>query len=83
MIGNEGVVEMSLVMGYDSTPATEIVLSAGHSYRIKASILKKRFESGGSLQQLLLRFSQALLLQTEHRVVVHGQTIEQQLCRSY
>jgi DNA-binding transcriptional regulator YhcF (GntR family) len=33
------------------------------------------------LQQLLLRFSQALLLQTEQCAVEHRQTIEQQLCR--
>lgn len=81
MVGNEGVIGMPLLLGYDSTPATDVVLSAGYGYRIKASVLRTEFESGGSLQQLLLRFSQALLLQTEHCVVAYGQTIEQQLCR--
>jgi len=81
MVGNEAVIGMPLLLGYDSTPATDVVLSAGYGYRIKASVLRTEFESGGSLQQLLLRFSQALLLQTEHCVVAYGQTIEQQLCR--
>ena len=81
MVGNEGVIGMSLLLGYDSTPATDVVLSAGYGYRIKASVLKTEFEGSGSLQQLLLRFSQALLLQTEYWVVAHAQTIEQQLCR--
>ena len=58
-----------------------VIQSAGHGYRIKANIMKKTFESGGVLQQLLLRFSQALLLQTEQSAVEHRQTIDQQLCR--
>jgi CRP-like cAMP-binding protein len=81
MIGNEGVTGMSLLLGCDSTPATVMVQSAGYGYRIKATILKKEFESGGTLQQLLLRFSQALLLQTEQFAVDHCKNIEQQLCR--
>lgn len=81
MIGNEGVTGMSLLLGCNSTPATVTVQSTGHGYRIKATILKKEFESGGTLQQLLLRFSQALLLQTEQFAVDHCKSIEQQLCR--
>ena len=69
------------MLGCDSTPATVIVQSPGHGYGIKASVLKKEFESGGALQRLLLRFSQALILQTEQSAVDHRQSIEQQLCR--
>ena len=81
IIGNEGVTGMALLLGCDSTPATVIIQSAGYGYRIKANIIKKTFESGGALQQLLLRFSQALLLQTEQNAAENRQTIEQQLCR--
>jgi CRP-like cAMP-binding protein len=81
MVGNEGVTGMFLLLGCDRTPATVIVQSPGHGYRIKSNVLKKEFELGGTLQQLLLRFSQALLLQTEQCAVEHRQTIEQQLCR--
>ncbi len=81
MIGNEGVTGMCLLLGCDSTPATITVQSPGHGYRIKANVLKNEFESGGALQRLLLRFSQALILQTEQSAVDHRQSIEQQLCR--
>lgn len=81
MIGNEGVTGMALLLGCDSTPATVVIQGSGYGYRIKASVMRKAFESRGALQQLLLRFSQALLLQTEQSAAEHRQTIEQQLCR--
>ena len=81
MIGNEGVTGTSLLLGCDSTPATVIVQSTGYAYRIKANILKKELKPGGTLQRLLLNFTQALLLQTEQSAVDHRQTIMNQLCR--
>jgi CRP-like cAMP-binding protein len=80
MTGNEGVTDIFLLLGSDSTPATVIVQNPGYGYRIEANILRKEFEAGGTLQQILLRFSQALLLQTEQSVVEACQTIEQKLC---
>lgn len=81
MIGNEGVTGTSLLLGCDSTPATVIVQTSGYSYRVKANILKKELNAGGALQQLLLKFTQALLLQTEQSAVDHRHTITNQLCR--
>jgi hypothetical protein len=54
--------------------------SRGFGYEVKSSILKKVFDSGGELQQLLLRFNQALLLQAEQLVTTYRHTIEQQWC---
>src|SRR6188508_2134009 len=81
MIGNEGVTGTSLLLGCDSTPATVLVQSAGYAYRIKANLLKKELKPGGTLQRLLLSFTQALLLQTEQSAVDHRQPIINQLCR--
>lgn len=81
MIGNEGVTGTSLLLGCDSTPATVIIQTPGYGYRIKANILKKELKPGGTLQRLLLHFTQALLLQTEQSAVDHRQTITNQLCR--
>ena len=69
MTGNEGVTDIFLLLGCDSTAATVVVQNPGYGYRIKAKILKQEFEAGGPLQQLLLRFSQALLCQTEQTAV--------------
>ena len=80
MIGNEGISDMFFLQNCSSTPATVIVQNAGYGYGINASILKKEFDSGGVLQHALLRFNQALFLQTEQSAVAHRQTIAQQLC---
>ena len=83
MTGNEGVTDIFLLLGCDSTAATVIVQNPGYGYRIKAKILKQEFEAGGPLQQLLLRFSQALLCQTEQTAVEACQSVEQKLCRFF
>jgi CRP-like cAMP-binding protein len=83
MTGSEGVTDIFLLLGCDSTAATVIVQNPGYGYRIKAKILKQEFEAGGPLQQLLLRFSQALLCQTEQTAVEACRSVEQKLCRFF
>jgi CRP-like cAMP-binding protein len=80
--GNEGLVGIALFMGGETTPSRAVVQSAGHGYRLRASILKKEFESGGPLQHLLLRYTQALITQmTQTAVCNRHHAVDQQLCR--
>lgn len=80
--GNEGVVGIALFMGGESTPSRAVVQSAGHGYRLKGDVLKREFESGGALQHLLLRFTQALITQmTQTAVCNRHHAVDQQLCR--
>src|SRR5688572_4569873 len=80
--GCEGLVGIALFMGGETTPSRAVVQSAGHGYRIKAAVLKKEFESGGALQLLLLRFTQALITQmTQTAVCNRHHAVDQQLCR--
>ncbi|HSC94606.1 MAG TPA: Crp/Fnr family transcriptional regulator, partial [Burkholderiales bacterium] len=82
VIGNEGVVGIALFMGGESTPSRAVVQSAGHGYRLKAAVLKAEFERGGPLQQLLLRYTQALIAQmTQTAVCNRHHAVDQQLCR--
>ena len=82
IVGNEGVVGIPLFMGGESTTSRAVVQSAGHAYRLKASLLKKEFESGGALQHLMLRYTQALITQMAQTAVCNRHhSIEQQLCR--
>jgi len=82
VIGSEGVVGIALFMGGESTPSRAVVQSAGHAYRLKASVLKKEFERGGPLQHLLLRYTQALIAQmTQTAVCNRHHAVDQQLCR--
>jgi CRP-like cAMP-binding protein len=80
--GNEGLVGISLFMGGESTPSRAVVQSAGHGYRVRGAVLKQLFESSGSMQHLLLRFTQALITQmTQTAVCNRHHTVDQQLCR--
>jgi CRP-like cAMP-binding protein len=80
--GNEGLVGISLFMGGESTPSRAVVQSAGHGYRLKASVLKKEFALGGTLQYLALRYTQALITQMAQTAVCNRHhSLDQQLCR--
>jgi CRP-like cAMP-binding protein len=80
--GFEGLVGIALFMGGETTPSRAVVQSAGHGYRLKASVLKKEFEKGGELQHVLLRYTQALITQmTQTAVCNRHHSVDQQLCR--
>jgi CRP-like cAMP-binding protein len=82
VVGNEGVVGIALFMGGETTPSRAVVQSAGYGYRLRASVLKREFESGGPLQHLLLRYTQALITQMAQTAVCNRHhALEQQLCR--
>lgn len=82
VIGNEGVVGVSLFMGGGSVLTRMIVNGAGYGFRLRKSILDEEFARGGALQQLLLRYTQALITQTSQTVVCNRHhSVMQQLCR--
>ena len=55
IVGNEGILGISLFMGGDTTPSRAVVQSAGHGVRLKAEMLKSEFERFGPAMHLLLR----------------------------
>jgi CRP-like cAMP-binding protein len=82
VVGNEGVVGIALFMGGESTPSRAVVQSAGPAFRIKGALLKPEFERGGTLQFLLLRYTQSLITQMAQTAVCNRHhAVEQQLCR--
>ena len=82
IVGNEGVVGISLFMGGETTPSRAVVQSAGYGYRLRASVLKSEFGRGGELQHLLLRYTQVLITQMAQTAVCNRHhSVEQQLCR--
>jgi CRP-like cAMP-binding protein len=81
-VGNEGVVGISLFMGGDTTPSAAVVQTAGHGYRLESRLLKQEFNLAGPMQQLLLRYTQALITQMVQTAACNRHhTVEQQLCR--
>ncbi|MBF0286155.1 MAG: Crp/Fnr family transcriptional regulator [Magnetococcales bacterium] len=82
VVGNEGIVGISLFMGGDTTTSVALVQSAGHAYRLKGQLLKNEFICAGSMQRLLLRYTQALLTQMSQTAVCNRHhSLDQQLCR--
>jgi CRP-like cAMP-binding protein len=63
VVGNEGIVGVSLFMGGESTPSRAVVQSAGLGCRLDAEVMKAEFNRGGPVLHLLLRYTQALLTQ--------------------
>lgn len=82
LVGNEGLVGIVAFMGGDTTPSRSVVQSAGIGYRLPAHALKAAFDGGGAVQQLLLRYTQALMTQMSQTAACNRHhTIHQQLCR--
>src|SRR6266404_2297190 len=82
VVGNEGIVGISLFMGGESTPSRAVVQSAGLGLRLKAQIMKDDFNRAGPVLHLLLRYTQALITQMAQTAVCNRHhSLDQQLCR--
>lgn len=82
IVGNEGVVGIALFMGGDTTPNRAVVQSGGKCLKLRLGVLKEEFRRGGPFQQLLLRYTQALITQMSQTAVCNRlHSVDQQLCR--
>src|SRR5512132_3172076 len=82
VVGNEGLLGISLFMGGETTPSRAVVQSAGYGYRLKAQLLKQEFNRAGPVLHLLLRYTQALITQMAQTAVCNRHhSVDQQLCR--
>jgi CRP-like cAMP-binding protein len=82
VVGNEGLIGVSLFMGGETTPSRAVVQSAGHAYRLTGMMLKEEFTKAGAMQHLLLRYTQALITQMAQTAVCNRHhSLDQQLCR--
>jgi CRP-like cAMP-binding protein len=82
VVGNEGLVGVSLFMGGESTPSRAVVQSAGYGFRLKAQLMKDEFNRAGPVLHLLLRYTQALITQMSQTAVCNRHhSLDQQLCR--
>lgn len=63
MVGNEGMFGVSVFLGSISTPLEAVVQLPGDGLRMRADVLKKEFQKGGQMQDILLRYTQAFITQ--------------------
>ncbi|MGY8903130.1 MAG: Crp/Fnr family transcriptional regulator [Burkholderiales bacterium] len=82
LVGNEGMIGISVYMGGDSVPSSTTVQFAGQAYRLSRKAMQDEFSLGGELQEIALLYTQTLIAQTAQVVVCNQHhTAEQQVCR--
>jgi CRP-like cAMP-binding protein len=82
VVGNEGLVGISIFMGGGSTPSRAVVQSAGHGWRMRAQAVRDEFNQSGPVMHVLLRYTQALITQMAQTAVCNRHhSLDQQLCR--
>jgi CRP-like cAMP-binding protein len=82
VVGNDGVVGISLFLGGWSTSSRALVQSAGGAYRLTAELMKREFDRGGAVLHLFLRYTQALMTQMVQTAACNKHhSLDQQLCR--
>jgi CRP-like cAMP-binding protein len=82
IVGNDGLLGIALFMGGETTPSRAVVQSAGGAFRLPGPRLKDEFHRHGQMQELLLRYTQALITQMSQTAVCNRHhSVDQQLCR--
>ena len=82
VVGNDGMVGVSLLMGGDTTPNRAVVQSAGRGYRLPASVLKSTIRKDAAALGILLLYAQALMTQMAQTAVCYRHhNLHQQFCR--
>jgi len=82
VVGNEGIVGVSLFMGGETTPSRAVVQSAGEGLRLKAGMMLQEFNRVGPVLHVLLRYTQALITQMAQTAACNRHhSLDQQLCR--
>lgn len=82
LVGNDGVTGVAVFLGGGSTCSRAVVAIAGEALRLPARRLQQEFAHSLPLQQLLLRYTQALITQVCQTAVCNRlHSLEQRLCR--
>ncbi len=81
-VGNEGMLGISLYMGGNTTPSRAVVQTGGAGYQLNAQLMLQEFKRAGPMQQLMLRYTQALITQMSQTAACNRHhSLVQQLCR--
>ena len=63
VIGREGMAGINVLMGVDAMPNEVIVQLGGAALQMTTAAVREEFRRGGAMQDLLLRFTHALMIQ--------------------
>lgn len=83
MVGNEGVVGFSAILGVNEAPYRMRVQIAAKCMRIRTAILIEEFNRSGPLRDVMLRYVHSLILQLSQSALCNCfHTIQPRLCRA-
>jgi len=81
-VGSEGIVGVPIFLGAETSPHRLVVRCAGHAFRLQGQLLLEEFNRSGAMQNLLLRYTQALLTQISQSIACNRHhSVQQQFCR--
>jgi CRP-like cAMP-binding protein len=82
VVGREGVAGLPVFLGVKSAFFRGVVQLPGQSLRMRAAEFNRRVRRGGTLHDLLLRFTHAFLIQVSRTVACNSLCpVEKRLCR--
>jgi CRP-like cAMP-binding protein len=82
LIGHEGLVGLTVLLGGYTTANRALVQSEGLAYRMAAHDVKMHFAASPGFQLQILKFAHALMAQVSQTAVCNlHHSVEQQLCR--
>jgi CRP-like cAMP-binding protein len=82
MVGNEGMVGLPIVLGFNEIPQLVVTQLPCTALRIRTDILKAEFNMGGQLHDLLLRYTHTLITQLSQSASCNMfHTVKERLCR--
>lgn len=82
LVGNDGVVGISALLGADVAATDAVVQSSGRAYRISARFVRGEIEQSNGVMKVVMRYARAVLGQMAQTAVCNRyHSIDQQLCR--
>jgi hypothetical protein len=82
LTGYDGVVGTSTFLGGNTARNRAVIGLAGEALRIDVRVLRDQFKRGGSLQRMLLRYTEALITQISSTAACNRvHVLEKRLCR--
>jgi CRP-like cAMP-binding protein len=82
IVGNDGFVGISLLMGGNATVSQAVVQSAGAGYRLRAQTVKNEINLPSPALILLLRYTHAVIAQVAQTAACNRHhSMDQQICR--
>ncbi|HEX8843635.1 MAG TPA: Crp/Fnr family transcriptional regulator [Pyrinomonadaceae bacterium] len=81
IIGREGMIGLSAILGCHTPSYVTKVLVAGSALRIRNEVLKQEFARGGAFQRLLLKYASARITQISQKAICNGRhKVDERFC---